>query len=403
VDNLARQAEELASRQQGFEGQMRRAFGPQSKGITREQADQLAGQRAGEIKDLKQLEQDMQNAVRDLMATERKASSQLREALSDMQQAELQRDMQRNADWVRQGLGDYAVMSESMITQGLNELRDQLKQVQQSMAAGGKDGKPGPGQDDKSMQQALSNVERLRQQLQQLQAQRGGRGQQGGQQGQQGGQQGQQGGQQGQQGQQGQSGQQGQGQGGQPGQGGQQAGQQGGQQGGRGNPNGGQWNPAAPGGGQNGGQYGGNRWNGGPGGPDGPWLGGGYSGNDDPRNYPAGPVRPEDFQNTYRNTVQSLRQLEQQAGADPNMLKDIQALMRDLQRLDPYTYANDPLLAERIHAALMSGVEQVEMELRRKVDETTGNGSVRSPGGETVPQGYADAVAEYFRKLSKSK
>ena len=31
----------------------------------------------------------------------------------------------------------------------------------------------------------------------------------------------------------------------------------------------------------------------------------------------------------------------------------------------------------------MSGVEQVEMELRRKVDETTGNGSVRGPGGET--------------------
>ena len=29
----------------------------------------------------------------------------------------------------------------------------------------------------------------------------------------------------------------------------------------------------------------------------------------------------------------------------------------------------------------MSGVEQVEMELRRKVEETTGNGSVRSPGG----------------------
>jgi hypothetical protein len=101
--------------------------------------------------------------------------------------------------------------------------------------------------------------------------------------------------------------------------------------------------------------------------------------------------------------MQSLRQLEQQAQADPAMAKDIQTLMRDLQRLDPYTYANDPLLAERIHAALMSGVEQVEMELRRTVEETTGNGSVRSPGGETVPQGYADAVAEYFRKLSKSK
>jgi hypothetical protein len=43
------------------------------------------------------------------------------------------------------------------------------------------------------------------------------------------------------------------------------------------------------------------------------------------------------------------------------------------------------------------------MELRRKMDETMGNGSVCSPGGETVPQGYADAVAEYSRKLSKSK
>jgi hypothetical protein len=373
VDDLARQAQELASRQQEFEGQMRRTYGPQSKAVTRDQAEQLAVQKEGEIKDLKQLEQEMQNAVRDLMATERKASSKLREALGDMEQAELPRDMQRNADWMRHGMGELAVMSEAMTTQGLNELRDRLKQVQQSMAAGGKDGKPAPGQgqDDKAVEQALTNVERLRQQLEQLQAQRGQRGQQGGQQGQQG-----QGGQQG----------------GQQGQGGQQAGQRGGP----GNPNGGQFNPAGPGGGQYGGQ------NGGPyGGPDGPRVGG-YSGSYDPRNYPS-PVRPEDFQNTYRDTVQSLGQLERQAQADPNMLKDIQALMRDLQRLDPYTYANDPLLAERIQAALVSGVEQVEMELRRKVDETTGNGSVRSPGGETVPQGYADAVAEYFRKLSKSK
>jgi hypothetical protein len=45
----------------------------------------------------------------------------------------------------------------------------------------------------------------------------------------------------------------------------------------------------------------------------------------------------------------------------------------------------------------------VEMELRRKVDDTSGGGSIRSPGSEPVPQGYADAVADYFRKLSKSK
>ena len=85
------------------------------------------------------------------------------------------------------------------------------------------------------------------------------------------------------------------------------------------------------------------------------------------------------------------------------MAKDLQALIRDMQRLNPNTYANDPLLAERIQATLLSGIEQVEMELRRKVEDTAGGGSVRSPGGEKIPQGYADAVYEYFRKLSKSK
>ena len=75
---------------------------------------------------------------------------------------------------------------------------------------------------------------------------------------------------------------------------------------------------------------------------------------------------------------------------------------RDLRQLDSFAASNDPLLQERIQAAL-AGVEQVEMELRRKVEDTTGGGSVRSPGGEKVPQGYADKVAEYYRKLGKSK
>ena len=143
-----------------------------------------------------------------------------------------------------------------------------------------------------------------------------------------------------------------------------------------------------------GGGYRGGYYNGNPNG--GPWFG-----NGDPR---YGAVRPEDFQNNYTQTLQTLRQLEQQAqGDDPAMVKDLQTLIRDMQRLNPYTYANDPLLSERIQATLMGGVEQVEMELRRKVEETNGTGSVRSPGGDKVPQGWEGSVAEYFRKLSKTK
>jgi hypothetical protein len=128
----------------------------------------------------------------------------------------------------------------------------------------------------------------------------------------------------------------------------------------------------------------------------GPWNGGVWNGNN-------GPVRPEDFTNQYNQTLQALRQLEQAGQGDPNLVHDLQNLIRDMQRLNPNTYANDPLLAQRIQATLMGGVQQVEMELRRKVEETNGNGSVRSPGGDKVPQGWEGSVAEYFRKLSKSK
>jgi hypothetical protein len=149
--------------------------------------------------------------------------------------------------------------------------------------------------------------------------------------------------------------------------------------------------PTNAGGGYNGGNYNGNP-NGGP------WYGYG-----DPRNG-LPPVNPQDFQNNYTQTLQTLRQLEQQAqGNDPAMVKDLQSLIRDMQRLNPNTYANDPLLAERIQSTLMGGIQQVEMELRRKVEDANGTGSVRSPGGEKVPQGYQDKVADYYRKLSKGK
>jgi hypothetical protein len=143
----------------------------------------------------------------------------------------------------------------------------------------------------------------------------------------------------------------------------------------------------------------------------GPRNGGYYNG--DPRGGALGwgnytpstnPVRPEDFTNQYNETLQALRQLEQATGqSDPNMIHDLQNLIRDMQRLNPNTFANDPLLNERIRATLMGNVQQVEMELRKKVEETNGNGSVRSPGGDKVPQGWEGSVAEYYRKLSKSK
>jgi len=100
--------------------------------------------------------------------------------------------------------------------------------------------------------------------------------------------------------------------------------------------------------------------------------------------------------------LQSLSRLEQQLRDDPTTARDIQRLMHDLRIFDTRHFGDDPPLSQRIQAAL-AGAEQVEMELRRKLDDSTGGGSVRSPAGERVPQGYQDAVADYFRKLSRSK
>jgi len=358
VGDMARQADDLARRQQEFEGQMRRAFGPQSAGMDRSQSEQMAQQKEGELSDLKRLEQQMQNATRDLMGTERQAATKLREALGEMQTQELARDMERNAGWIRHGQGEYAAMSEAQTTAGLNQLRDQLHQVEQAL---GKGDRAGPGQDDKGVEQALGQVEQLRRQMEQLQAQLANRGRQ------QAG--GQQAGQQGSQGQQGQSGQRSQS--GQPG----------------GSPQG------APG------SAGGSQANGSDRYADGA---GGLRDPHQPSGRMEGPARPEDLENSYRGALQSLGRLEQQLRDDPGTARDIQSLVRDLRNFDPRHFTDDPLLSQRIQAAV-AGAEQVEMELRRKLDEATGGGSVRSPAGERVPQGFQDAVADYFRKLSKSK
>jgi hypothetical protein len=51
---------------------------------------------------------------------------------------------------------------------------------------------------------------------------------------------------------------------------------------------------------------------------------------------------------------------------------------------------------------MLGDIQQVEMELRRKVEEANG-GSVRSGGNAYIPPGYDKAVADYFKNLSKSK
>lgn len=288
----------------------------------------------------------MGTAARDMRATNRQLSSKLRDALGQVQQNEINNRLRLSADWLRTDRGPQATMRDATTTQALNNLRDQLREMQKSLG----EGQQGAGDKDRqALEQALAQAESLRKEME-----RGMRGQRPGQQtGQQTGQQ--KGTQRGQA--QGQAGEQ-------PGQDpGQQQGQSQSAQAGEGQP--GQTGPRA-----NGREYGLL--------PSlGPTFGDGG-----------------DFLQNYRHT---LRELEN----NPQIGKDLRDTIQNLYRLDPRLSPGNPELMNRIEAQMLTGVEQIELQLRRQLDDQ--GGAVRSGSAEPVPQGYADAVAEYFRRLSKEK
>jgi hypothetical protein len=83
------------------------------------------------------------------------------------------------------------------------------------------------------------------------------------------------------------------------------------------------------------------------------------------------------------------------------MARDIQALVRDMERLDPSRFPGNPSLVEDLATQVLPGLEQIELRLRRELEDESGQ--VRSGLTLPVPAGYAEAVAEYFRRLSENE
>jgi hypothetical protein len=309
----------------------------------------------------------MRNAARELDATQRAASDKLRAALEGMDQADLETRLQRTADWLRTGIDPTANGTESQIASGLQRLSEQLHQAQQALVAGGQ------RQGTEGAEAALNSVERLRRQIEALSGQRPGeRGQ-----GQPGQAQGRQNYQTGSLSRNGQPGQQGQGeQGGQ----GAQAGQGGnGQQDGRvGN--------IGPGGanGSGGYQYG---------------LDTGNNARSGTAKSPTQAAPAGDPEQSIQQGLSELNQLRRETSNDPEMQRQIQELISEMEHLDLRRFPGNPAMVEELHQRLLSGVDTLELQLRRNLDDKR-PGQIRSADSLAVPPGYKDAVADYFRRLS---
>jgi hypothetical protein len=80
--------------------------------------------------------------------------------------------------------------------------------------------------------------------------------------------------------------------------------------------------------------------------------------------------------------------------------EDLEAIRQKARELSSSKFKNNPALLEREYRSVLSLLEQLELQVRRKV-ETQDGGDVRVIVSEPVPDQYREAVAEYFRRLSR--
>jgi hypothetical protein len=295
----------------------------------------LADDRQRLADDLSRVEKQMRDAVRDLSANDRAAASKLRDALRELDESDLDTRMQRSADWLRRGINPDRNGSESRIASDLERLSQQVREAQQAAGSGDRAGS----------ENALDQVESLRRRLGALDRNAGGRST------------------------------------GSNASGARQSGR-------TASPTGGNVGEFVDGGGA---AYGG------------PVYGGMNTGNNhywgqlpSPPSPDTAPIPPE---RAYRDSVAELDRLRQTLKDDPESLRQVQELIREMQGLDPSRFPGNPALVEQLRSQVLSDVDKLELELRHNL-EGQQVGEVRNSESLPIPPGYEDAVASYFRRLS---
>jgi len=326
-------------------------------------------------KQLEALERDIQRVAQQYRGQTPDASEDLNKALTDEQSKQTSARLGFGAQAILQGGGTQVAATDAVTTSALRDLQRDTEQAAQHAneeAVAGQGSKADPNAE------LVSKLQSLRRQLseltqppqqQQLQAPNG----------------------QDQNGQNGQQGQQGQGQG-QQGQGQQGQGQQA--------SNGGNGQASATGGNQFGGTNGG-AYGIGPGGARG-WYDP-RRGVWDPRNRGIW-QNPDNLQQARDQLTDASRDLLtlgsrlRDQGVSDEELKAIRELGEALRA--GLNVGGNPDLLEQQFQRLMNLTDQLELKLTANNDNGE-HASVRSQAPPQIAQGYEDAVAEYFRRLSR--
>jgi len=111
---------------------------------------------------------------------------------------------------------------------------------------------------------------------------------------------------------------------------------------------------------------------------------------------------PADTQRVIQQGVGELNQLRQMAKGDTAAQKQIDDLEKEMQKLDPSRFPGNPAMVEELHSKVLNDVDKLELQLRRDPNQPQ-VGQVRTATPASVPAGYEDAVAEYYRRLGKGQ
>jgi hypothetical protein len=402
VESLAREADQLKQDQHAQADRINKLANQQEGEINpndlegmlarRRERDQLAGERQQLSDRLSSLQGNMREAARTMATNQTGVAQKLRDALTEMDDADLDNRVQRTADWLRRGINPNSNGTESDIAQGFDKLSRQLQQAQKGIGQG-KPGRTGTAPGDQTP--ALDQVERLREQIESMTRSQGSNGRSGSIGNQPGGKQFDPNGQLSRNGTSGANGrganhsQQGSNPSGRNGQG-----QRGGNNAELSGNFGSQQRAGSSGDTRSGGSVGGDGtvWNN---------INTGNNRYGQPRQPSALPDvsgNPAEEERAYQQEMRELNQLRQLMHADSQTEKDIAELTRQMQRLDPSRFPGNPAMVEQMHREVLSSVDRLELELQRagvSADARTGK-------PDAVPTGYQESVADYYKRLSKT-
>lgn len=390
ADRIQQEERAQAGRVDEFSKQTQnRTFNPQEIQNLLKQRNQMAADRQQLSDSLSKLQKNMREAASGMASNQPDAAKKVRDALSEMDNSDLDNRMQRSADWLRSGINPNSNGTEKGIADGLSKLSQQLHAASGAVGSGNGQRMGDAGKPDQTA--ALGQVARLRSELQAMQAARQGGGdgtaQRNGQQRQGNGSLGR-GGEQ-----QGSGSSQGGGNGGSVQTAGNRSGgalTRGGDRAGAANDRDGRMGDV------------GNRANAG-GGTGGTVYGGVNTGNN---TYTAAGTsfgakgtadNPADTERTYQQSLRQLQALRGMVKDDPQAQKELADLTRQMQSLDPRRFPGNPAMVEQMHGEVLRSVDKLELQLQRNGDTTAHTGTP-----QTVPAGYGDSVADYYRRLSKS-